>query len=419
MPAAARTDIVILDWHLGDDGEHALSILAKLAERPGLRLVAVYTYDDALDEVAQRVKERLGGVTTDPFRVVASDLVIEIYAKSGSQLDGSATARIKDEASLAPQLISDFGRMTAGIVPSATVAVIGAIRASTPRVLALLSSDLDLGFLGNRILLPDPDDSADQLLDLVGAELRTVVEDDDLVAQATGFDVVRAYVTENQPHELPASIVIRALEHGTVKHGFMEEVSKTDAYQSMNRPKLGNEKTSMTRLFTGDVDSAYAADSLFGRAMSLRTDSARMPRLTLGTVVRHDDEWWVCVQPVCHSVRIDEPRAFPLLPAKKVGRDAKQDLLLHVDGADQALAISLDLYRARLVEFAPDTLLRAVAATANGDRIVFESVGEGEFEYVAQLRRDHAQRLETDFAHGVGRVGLDESEVLRRWREKR
>jgi hypothetical protein len=419
MPAAARADLVILDWHLKDEGDHALLILAELTQKPGMRLVAVYTFDDDLDDVADKIKKRLGGQRDEPYRIVAGDLVVEVYAKAGALVLGDAEARIREEADLVPQVIKDFGRMTRGIVPSAAVAVIGAIRIATPKVLALLSAELDAGYLGHRILLPDPDESTDQLLDLIGAELRTVIDDDKVVAAATAFDVIRAYVNQMPDAELPAELIASALRHGTGKPGFMEEVKKSQQYQRMDKPKLGDPKGSVTRLFAGDGDAAYEADSIFARAMSLRTDSGRPPQLTLGTIVRQGEEWWICVQPVCHSVRLDDPRAFPLIPAKVVDRHAKQDLIVRVDGEDQALLLDLLLYKARLVAFPPQAGLRAVIAVDRGDGFTFESPDDGDFRYVSQMRRDHAQRLETNFAHGVGTVGLDESEVQRRWREKR
>jgi hypothetical protein len=419
MPAAARADVVILDWHLNDKGGRALEILSELSCHPGLRLVAVYTFDDDITQVAKDIRGRLSGSSDEPYRVVAGDLVVEVYAKEGAQLVGDAEKRIRGEEDLVQQVIEDFGRLTRGIVPSAAVAVIGAIRAATPRLLSLLPAELDIGYLGHRILLPDPDESADQLLDLVGAELRTVVEDDEVVSKAVGFEVIRAYVEQMNDPELPRDVIAAALKHGTAEPGFMEQVQKSREYQAMDRPKLGDPKKSITRLFAGDNDQAYEADSMFARSMSLRTESERPPHLTLGTVVCVGDTWWICVQPVCHSVRIDAPRAFPFVPGKVVEREEQQDLIVRVDSGDKALRLDLSLFETRLVVFPPEPARRAAIAVAQDDGAVFLSSNEGAFRYVSQMRRDHAQRLLTDYAHGIGRVGLDESEVLRRWREKR
>lgn len=38
-----------------------------------------------------------------------------------------------------------------------------------------------------------------------------------------------------------------------------------------------------------------------------------------------------------------------------------------------------------------------------------------QFKWISELKNDHAQRISNDFAAKLSRVGLDESEWLRRW----
>ncbi len=421
MPAASRADLIVLDWHLQDRGDHALSILGQLAGKPGLRLVAVYTYDDDLEEVATRIEARLAGEKTSPHRVTSGDLVVEVYAKEGAPLAGLGAERVRSEQQLPQQLIKDFGNMTRGVVPSAAVAVIGAIRAATPRVLGLLGQELDPGYLGHRVLLPDPDEAADQLLDLIGAELRTVIEDDPTVNEALGWEPVKGLVEDMPAGELSSETLLTILQEGAVDSVVLEPIKRLREYMDMSTPKLGDAKGSQTRHFTaGDTEDANRADRLFARRMSLRTDSGRPPQLKLGTVVREREKWMVCAQPLCDGVRIDAPRCFPFIPAKEVDMTSKQDLLVQLEGIDHALRFDLSVYSLEMIEFRPDEVKRAVIGTAAcGAGFVFTDTSGRKFRYVAQLRRDHAQRLATNFAHGVGRVGLDESELQRRWRDKR
>lgn len=420
VPAASHADIVILDWHLADEGGHALSILAGLAQRPGLRLAAIYTYDERLGEIAETVARHLGGDVLDTFRVRAGSFAVEVYAKEGTALDGDAAARVQAPAQLAGRLVEDFGSLTRGIVPTAAVAAIGALRTETPRVLGLLGDDLDPGFLGHRVLLPDPDDADRHLLDLIGSELRTVIEDDPIVRAAIGIDAIEAHVRQMPEGPLTKDTLVRALQIGTARKASREELRAREDVARESELKIGNPKVSHTRLFVRGhtEDEGRDADVLFGRRMSLRTDTQTLPMLQLGTIIEREDEWLVCVQPDCDAVRLDAPREFPFLPAAKVGLNEKLDLVVRCAGADVALQLEMHLHRVRKVEFAPDAGARAVLAMEVGGERVFLDTAEAPWRYIAQLKRDQSHRLSRRFNEAGGRVGLDESEVFRRWSER-
>lgn len=422
LPAASKADIVVLDWHLYDNGEHALAILRGLAGEPGLRLAAVYTYDEKLDEIASSICEEIHGTVSGKFRVTVGAFVVEVYAKEGTGLSGEAAGRVHTPVELAARLIRDFARMTKGIVPTAAVAAIGALRRETPRVLALLSPELDPGYLGHRILLTDPEEAARQLLDLIGAELRTAIEDDEIVQTAISQPTIEHYVRGLDSYEgaLPLEIINRALEIGTSRVEAKQEILSNTAVQAEpNEERLGSRKRSQTHRFTqGDHDVAGRADVLFGQRMSLRTETNTAPYLQLGTIIRADGEWLVCVQPDCDAVRVDDEREFPFLRATAVGLDKRVDAVVSLDGADQTLRIDHHLYSLRQMRFTPDAATRTVTAERHDGKWTFSSVDGNECRFVAQFKRDHARRLVQVFANTGSRVGLDESELFRRWGER-
>lgn len=421
LPAAARADIVILDWQMGDDGGHALRILKGLSERTGLRLAAVYTYKSELLDIASAIEAGIDGAR-DGFRVTKDDFAVEVYAKDTATIEGEGRERIQPPDRLAHTLIADFARLTRGIVPTSAVAAIGALRHGTPRVLGLLNGALDAGFLGHRVLLADPDDAERQLLDLIGSELRTVIEDDELVRRVIGMEGMAAYVREMPEGMLSRELVLRMLEIGTGRDEAAAEFQALSEIQEVP-PVPGSKKAyavGHTRLFTGgNDDQAREADLLFARRMLLRSDTKRPPVLQLGTILKRTDEWFVCVQPDCDSVRIDASREFPLVRASRTSLGPGVDLVVRHDGEDLGLRVDLHLYAMDKVAFPPRTETRTVNASGEPGCWTFQATNGDVFDYVAQLRRDHSHRLAQDFAAHGARVGLDESELIRRWGEKK
>ncbi|WP_211371927.1 hypothetical protein, partial [Marilutibacter maris] len=67
------------------------------------------------------------------------------------------------------------------------------------------------------------------------------------------------------------------------------------------------------------------------------------------------------------------------------------------------------------VEFAPDNALQQVVATESEDgELYFESTSQERYYWIDQFRTPHAQRAVERFSSDLSRVGLTESEWLRR-----
>jgi hypothetical protein len=429
VPTAARADIVLLDWRLRDKGERALEILKALATKEGLRLIAIYTSAGGLDEIAATVCQQLEDSSPDgaayaheegSFRVTGDGLTIEIYAKEGSPGTPEEEARQIPPQDLPGRLIEDFARMTHGLVPSAAIATVGALRTATPRVLGLLGRNLDPGYLGHRILLPDPDESGDHLIELIGSELRTVIEDNDLVRKAVGREVIERFVDDVDPGDLTTDVLKEALRIGVTAREAKAKLNERPGVSEAN-PKLvaGSPKSQTHRFTDGDKTAAKEADRRFAIKLSLQTPSGVKPRLGLGTIVKGtDDAFLICLQPECDSVRLDEARGFPFLPLTPAEEFDGQDLLVDADGP-VGLQIACNPYKLLMLDFDPDPARRAVIAQSRSGSFVFESTDSRRWAFAAQLRKGHSRHLAHRLASDIGRVGIDESEVQRLWQKKK
>ncbi len=430
VAVARRADIVLLDWRLDDRGERATEIVRQLAECDGLRLIAIYTSAGELDDIAKTVADRLNGIDEsgtrqykhedESFRVTGDGLTIEVYAKEGSQGSGAEGERLIAPQDIPNRLIDDFVRMTRGIVPTAAIATIGALRIETPKILGLLGTDLDFGYLGHRVLLPDPDESGDHLIDLIGSELRTVIEDNEVVRKAVGYEVIERFVEQMAPGYLPADALKMALKIGVTKEEARQEIEKMPGVNGANPPLAGGKKSRTACFMNGDADAAREADRRFAIKLSIRTPSGVPPRLGLGTIVKNEDgDYLICLQPECDSVRLDEPRLFPFLPLRHAEEYRGQDLLVGDATSAVGFAIKGSPYELRMLSFSPDSIKRSVTARRTDNRgFVFAADDGGNWNFVAQLRNAHSQDLAYQLASKIGRVGVDQSEVQRLWQKR-
>ena len=128
-----------------------------------------------------------------------------------------------------------------------------------------------------------------------------------------------------------------------------------------------------------------------------------------------DDEaktrYWLCIQPLCDSVRLEEQRAFPLLPTVK---SRKADAMIRPLG-EAAIPVAFDRKPHRLImaEFAP-TDQQAVIADGDPSNWYFTAVDRTRYQAVARLRPEVAAHVVHRLAAEASRTGMDSSEWLRR-----
>jgi hypothetical protein len=148
------------------------------------------------------------------------------------------------------------------------------------------------------------------------------------------------------------------------------------------------------------------------------------PRLTLGTIIQgqRTKKYWICVQQKCDSVRLDDkPRRFLFLPLTISKENCKFNVVIPEEASYIKVKVDLSTHSLRTIKF-----------TGNKDGSVFarkygkshdyyfiqyykvKKVDEN-FKWILDLKDAHAQRISNSYAAKFSRVGLDESEWLRRW----
>lgn len=420
LKVGRRCDIVVLDWHIDSDDPSvtSLHLLDGITEPtvPGLRLVAVYTGDPQLGEIAEAIMSLAGVEEADePFRYRRGSSHIAILSKDGARftmhVPGAVTVPEQD---LPDYLLDAFAVNATGLVPSTTLSALGAVRESVHEVLAVLGEELDTGFVGHRLALPNPDDASDHLGELVVSELASVILEDRERASCTERATVQEWLDalDDAAIRQPATRELLTIlnEYGSGDAG-VRPVAALLGSNSKAKTFLSGHTTSYFN------DTAVCADARLAERMATvhRYRNARPPRLELGTIIRESTTgmYLVCMQPVCDCVRLTSATEMPFLPLRVVP-SKPFDVTLVCAGEPVRLKVDVKPSLLRMVRFEPDPATQTVLAPSFHGRPRFKTTSRRVFELVARLKPQQAQRLAHAIGNAFSRIGLNESEWQRR-----
>jgi hypothetical protein len=408
--AIRRSDLVIVDWHLhGDDGEATIALLQDVLQEAGaaMRLVAVYTGDPDLPRVARKLVERLGAAPIDETSVEigAARIVVIGKADADAPKEGAVS-----EGDLPNRLVELYSALADGLVRATALSALGALRGATYRLLAGLGPEIDLGYVGQRALVYPSSEAEDHLLDMLISELRAIIEDDEETRACTAADAVALWLKRESENGRGGQISHEALAAAVEADPYDADAVRTlhESHAEFDGISL---KKGLTEHIAPRVGAAKAADERFAMRMSLKLVYQRPERiLSIGTIVAGDDgRYWLCIQPACDSLRITGSRRFPFVPLTVA--TSRVDYVIDDRGETTYLHLSRKPADIEHWKFNADSGHRAVVA--KGEPPVFVS-GRRTFRWVGQLNEAHAHRAAQEVGAEQSRIGLAESEWLRR-----
>ncbi len=434
---ANRADVVILDWvlHGFKEGEKTLDIIGRLTHgeggaKPRKRLLLVYTGESDLLGIATKIRNRLnvpaveGATAGEQTHITSGATRIAIYAKPHVKVTQDLQPFVVPAEAIPEIVISEFANASPGLLSNLILRSMGVLRSETYQILKKFPAKLDCGFVTHKVL-QNPEDASGHLLPLVVSEIQSALEDNlaiEVLSEpalagwldsriAGGFAFNFQGVTEIEArggvHQLLKRSVLDVAgdaAHNSFLVGFLKSKNKA-------RGEVANRLTEVL-----SAEAGHRANQEFAVLMAVRSRyGTPPPRLALGTIV-HDRGrgiYLLCVQPRCDSVRLIGERHFPFLPLRAT--DTGYDhVLLHGDGI-VTLQLIDEPYRIEMIAFQPWLATdHEVLAKGDGDELFFKSgASETNFQWIAELRPEHAQRIANTFAGKISRVGLNESEWLR------
>jgi len=427
VKAAEVADIVIVDWYLRKtDDKLALSILSSILKsdqsRAGrLRLILVYTSATPLVERRKELAARLAAEGIQCKLHEENDALIEAtncrirFVQKRVGKEGSPVESLPEMA------VEEFSRLSSGLLSNFALLGIGALRDATHHLLATFDRRLDPAFVGHRMLLPDPGDAHGFAMSLLMLQIKGILTWPNRLGGSLGHDEIEAWFD----HRFSGQAVEEDLEKLNVK--------KVDLRSKVLSGACEDHKFHPALFVPGGNGDPAVAEQTASEDFSRLATFVRefkgfnplpekwLPSLTLGTLVRTVEEkprYFLCVQPACDTVRIDEARYFPFIELAK-GKKKGDNIVVQADGERLLLNVKKEPGARHYEKFAPNPETRSIRAFPRREAGVIRgysfSASEGRvYEWVGDIDSTKAQRIAVDLASTLARVGVDDYEWLRR-----
>lgn len=436
-----RADAVILDWEFhkepGTKVKELLTGLVSAAQTAvphHVRLCAVYTSTPDLKRIASQLFEHLdrSGLCVEvagEYGISAGSSRIIILGKptTGRPQDQAKVAEVA-EKDLAGRIIKEFATMHEGILPSMALQGLASVRTNAKKILDKFHKELDGAFLVHRGLILPGDDAFEQIPELLAEEALAVMSDnwighDDAKALAEiavdGMNIQTAWIDKNGSAGNPGQQAVQLLKKGPGKVGRKVELSPE------NLDVLHVELDPHNTLAKERLATLYSSRTQYGAQRSLQ----------FGTIIRYNvcieaegicgehecvigSRYAICLMPLCDCVRLKPDRwyQFPFweLRTNNHGASSKGIVVELPGGSGFVELFSMGKPRDQLWldEFQAGST-KMVVARNEIDKFIFKSRSAKSFDWIAQLKPNHAQRIAHDIGNSFSRVGVLEAEWLR------
>ena len=442
VKTARRADIVILDWKIHESvGDAALDVMRDilLGDRQRLRLMAFYTGEPNLREIFNRIKDVATEfyeddelLVIDDFRISKGPLHIVLLAKQGTLNDLQPELRNQEvaESQLADRLAHDFALMTGGLIRNCAIAGITAIRDNAHRILAKFEPSVDPAYLGHRLLLPHPPDTEDHLVEALGSELISVLEENRPGACAD-VDAIGSWLEQREHEGLGTFARYRFPKGQKAVDGWRDLLSRGIDDAKATLPidvKKSELEKQATEPFAKDAEDALRSNRRLAALLRLKTRyPGRPPRLSIGSLLstREDDEdrYFLCLQPKCDSVRLPASTGFPLIPLIPL-----EDVEVKSQGTSLRLVLetSKDQWKDFGIKPKPSELSirffkpssnppgEVVATEMENGGFFFEDNEGRKYRWMAEMKDEHALGIAGEVASALARPGPNDAEWLRK-----
>ncbi|MGW0572433.1 response regulator receiver domain [Streptomyces tauricus] len=455
-----RADVLVLDWTLnGDTGQTTSQLVARLVKTEKgklgrLRLICIYTNDPDLygvRDALQRVLEEEGHELETPengdgIGLVARDFRISVLGKPEVSRPSIPGVSSVPEAELPERIVREFAQASHGILPGFALKSLSLLRDNAPTLLQRFRNDLDPAFVSHDLLTGEGKRFAIQL---IAREIQSLLESagvSDMVSRERieSWAKLRLANPSLIPQIQGKKSTLKDVSPESVMEVLAQEPIQISNLLDTRGGKLGvSSMATVASLFTS-ADQAQASEQELGRLSCFSRDLhsgysfEQEPTLQLGTILARNasgtvdsdsdlldklksakskEAFLLCLQPLCDSehLEIDKPRGFPMIPLSEVqlGDDFHFLALDHLK-QKRHLAGTAKPYEMIMVPFWRTGEERVVRAIRKDGIPRFTSDAGEEFLWIGELRPEHALRVSHEMGRLISRVGLDESEWLRK-----
>lgn len=462
-----KADVCVLDWKLvindpsnepsseedeeedveGADGRgrYAIDIIKSfISSRPATpKLICIYSAEVG-DDISNELARLSGGKYSDHVWISdTGDMRISVYFKpvlSQGHVRDEVKQRIVEYEELPHKLIYEFAALHCGLLPNAMMKSIAVIRENTNILLKHFNSGLDPAFVSHRAMCPNPDDAGELLKTIITDAFDAILSYED-IPEVVNYEAIENWIKRNRwknkkitPTNKTNKVIIdlrKRLEWQ--KDGYPAFLKK--AYSSLRYDKItdkqlenydrNNLKKDAVLCFTKVGYRGHEEFAILTHQKSTFKGTSKLPMLTLGTVVKSltNNTYLLCIQQKCESIRLEENenRNFLFFPIEMLNQiDEKNCNCLHRKGSGRTIYLLIKYrpsHKVISIQFPATNRINFVQAERediNSDTLVFQCQEGSKYKWIFDLKESHAQKIVNEYAANLSRVGIDESEWLRR-----
>ncbi|MFB4357160.1 response regulator receiver domain [Pantoea sp. BS_4] len=448
MECARRADITILDWSMDHDFNAEPGTLAKASiekiinndqEQSGrLRLIVIYTAEQDINAIASNIKNHLH--SSDSNGIKAKLKSNNITFKNSDLEFCQITVIKKDETieQLKDSVIDLFTMLTIGLLSNATLSALGELRDKTHHILHTFNKNLDPAYVSHVLgLLSSPEVrekahevAFDYATEIISEEFKSTLQTShkiksnlsisklkqwaDKIAKTEPNNLIRINIAKNEIN-ITSDRMKRLLEAST-EVGLQAILSEQPVICNLKNFRNSLIQINLTGKNHFPHEHLSSIECKRRDVLSLKLDN-HAPTIKQGTIVQKGTDYFICMQPLCDTVRIHEDRNFIFLKIIKVDsssgfthviRDSKNGFLkFNIKPGSKNL---------QLFTFSPDTESNTIKAVIHRDKYKIKYKNGNRESFLiwhGELKATVAQAIANKLAEQISRVGLDTNEWLR------
>lgn len=439
IAALLRSDILVVDWRLCDDGSRTAKFISDCAtEHPNaLHMICIYTSEKDFAAIEQKLRDISPNLEkrqdSPPAYSIGSTYVLIVD---------------KDhrEETLPKLLLDAFAPLVGGLLRNAVFHSIGAIRNNTHALLNRFHPDLDPAFVTHRVYSTPCEDTEQHIIPLICSEIGNILRQEK-ISDNLNKTITREWIEDTTIHTLsenvfpsPSQEVLHdALDHILslgIDGKYIKDTSTQERQKHANKvsdligkykksgEKSQAKKSKMTE-YWGAKNPSLADIKLSILMSCVHFYNKTIPTIQSGTIIKEinidENKYYCCIQPPCDCFRIEqEGRHFLFIPLTEVDNDTFFDISL-LDRCSSPIYLKKikNIYQLETILFVPSHAGENICATAIENNFVFTSKDERKFVFCAQLNEIHALRLIQTYSSNLARIGLMESDWQRRIASKK
>lgn len=435
MEKMLRADILVLDWMLSDDGSKATEFIKQCIEKYPhvLRMICIYTSERDTSKIFDKLIVGVPDINTE-FRdkniLQKNNTYIIVFHKgtaATSAPQGEAPSQGIQEEELPSALIEHFAPLVGGLLRNAVLRSIGAIRNNTHTLISRFPAILDPAFVTHRAYSSPCEDTEQHIVPLICSEISNILLQE-RIPNNLNLEVINAWIDDEDMRSRKKGTLdidegklnsINNYIKKLIKNGIEDIDNKGDIPKEVRAGIRKIKESTMTK-YCGAKEPQKADVALAILMSCEHIYSDVYPMLQAGTLVKQEGtgNYFLCVQPPCDCVRIEEHgRTFLFAPVSAVTSEKKFDFVF-IDNDNSIIYFKKDkkTYRVKTIIFSPKSRENSIFAYKEDGNIYFKDNSNEKFIFILQLKDVHALREIHEYASDLARIGLTESDWLRRCR---